>query len=479
MLKLYNTLSRKKEIFKPIKKGRVGLYGCGPTVYNFVHLGNLRAYVFVDLLKRYLKFRKFKVTHVMNITDVDDKTIRNSQKEKKTLKDFTQFYFKAFMEDLAKINIEPADIIPFATKHIKEMVTLVKTLDRKGYTYQASDGSVYFNIKKFKPYGKLALLEKQSLKENADRRLGEDEYEKEDAGDFVLWKSWKPDDGKVCWVTELGKGRPGWHIECSAMSMKYLGQSFDIHAGGVDLIFPHHTNEIAQSEAATGKKFSNFWLHNGHLTIEGQKMSKSLNNFYTLRDNNIKKFNPLLIRIMLLKAHYRQTLDFSLKGLEESKAIAEKFINLLSDLDAIKNKTGTKKIGVKRMIAQNRKALIASLDDDLNISLFLSALFDFMNQINKSITSLSQSQAREIKKYILEVDSILGFAEKLYKQYQATLKKTSGLTEIKKIIANRVAAKRAGDFKKADALRDRLAKKGLGIKDTKNSYTLKLLNFFN
>lgn len=479
MLKLYNTLSRKKEIFRPIKKGRVGLYGCGPTVYNFVHLGNLRAYIFVDLLKRYLKFRKFKVTHVMNITDVDDKTIRNSQKEKKSLKEFTQFYFKAFMEDLRALNIEPADIVPFATKHIKEMVTLVKKLDRKGYTYRASDGSVYFNIKKFKPYGKLALLEKQSLKENADRRLGEDEYEKEDAGDFVLWKSWKAEDGKVCWVTELGKGRPGWHIECSAMSMKYLGQSFDIHAGGVDLIFPHHTNEIAQSEAATGKKFSNFWLHNGHLTVEGQKMSKSLNNFYTLRDRHIKQFNPLLIRIMLLKAQYRQTLDFSLKGIEESKAVAEKFINLLSDLDAIKNKTGNRKINVKKLIDQNRKTLIAALDDDLNISLFLSALFDFMNQINKSLTLLNQSQAREIKKYILEVDSILGFAEKLYDQYRTALKKLSASQEIKKFIEERIEAKRAGDFNKADKLRDKLAQKGLGIKDTKDGYALKLLNFFN
>ncbi len=479
MLKLYNTLSRKKEIFKPLKKGRVGLYGCGPTVYNYVHLGNLRAYIFVDLLKRYLKFRKFKVTHVMNITDVDDKTIRNSQKEKKSLKNFTQFYFKAFTEDLKALNIEPADVVPFATDHIKEMIELVKVLEKKGYTYQAGDDSVYFNIKKFKPYGKLALLEKQNLKQNADRRLGEDEYEKEDAGDFVLWKSWKPEDGKVCWATELGKGRPGWHIECSAMSMKYLGKSFDIHAGGIDLVFPHHTNEIAQSEAATGKKFSKFWLHNGHLTIEGQKMSKSLNNFYTLRDKSIKKYNPLLIRIMLLKAHYRQTLDFSLKGIEEAKAIAEKFINLLLDLDAIKIKKGTKKIEVEKMITQNRKSIIAAMDDDLNISLCFSTLFDFVSQINKEINFIDRNQAKLIKKYLLEIDSILGFIDKLYAQYKKELKSKIGKPAIKKIITERNKAKKTGDFKKADILRDELTKQGLSLLDSKNGSFLKLNNFFN
>lgn len=381
------------------------------------------------------------------------------------------------MEDLRALNIEPADIVPFATKHIKEMVALVKALDQKGYTYKANDGSTYFNIKKFKNYGKLALLEKQNLKKNADRRLGEDEYEKEDASDFVLWKSWKPEDGKVCWKTELGDGRPGWHIECSAMSMKYLGQSFDIHTGGVDLIFPHHTNEIAQSEAATGKKFSNFWLHNGHLTVEGQKMSKSLNNFYTLRDKKIKSINPLLVRIMLLKTHYRQTLDFSLKGIEESKTIAEKFINLIFDLDAIKIKKTEKKVDIKTMMTKNQESLISAMDDDLNISLFLSALFDFVNQVNKILNSLDRNQAQEIKKYILKIDSVLGFIKKMYENYKLKLKKISADPSIKRMIKERANAKKMGDFKKADKKREELFKKGLAIEDTKNGFILKLTNF--
>jgi len=260
VLKLFNTLTRKKEIFKPIKKNLVTLYKCGPTVYNYVHIGNLRAMMVYDLLKRYLKYKDFKIKHVMNITDVDDKTIRDSQKEKKSLKEFTEFYTKAFFNDIESLNIEKADIIPKATGEIKEMVDLVKILLKKEIAYKTEDG-IYFSINKFKNYGQLALLKQENLKAGASGRITEDEYDKENAHDFVLWKFWNKKDGNVFWETEIGKGRPGWHIECSVMSSKYLGQPFDIHMGGIDLIFPHHTNEIAQSEAAYDKKFCNFWIH--------------------------------------------------------------------------------------------------------------------------------------------------------------------------------------------------------------------------
>ena len=319
MLKLFNTLTRKIKVFKPIKKNKVGMYSCGPTVYNFAHIGNLRAYVFADILKRYLKYGGFKVKHVMNITDIDDKTIRDSQKKGQTLREFTEFYTKAFIEDINSLNIEMPDILPKATKHIPEMASLIKKMLKNGSAYK-SKGSIYFNISKFKKYGELAQLEKRNLKQNASKRLNiSDEYEKEEVNDFVLWKAWQKKDRDIFWETEIGKGRPGWHIECSAMSMKYLGESFDIHTGGADLVFPHHTNEIAQSEAATGKKFVNYWTHNEHLLVKGKKMSKSLGNFYTLRDIQEKGYNPLLLRLILLKTHYRKILDFSFDDFEKAK----------------------------------------------------------------------------------------------------------------------------------------------------------------
>src|SRR3989339_892084 len=272
------------------------MYSCGPTVYDFAHIGNFRAYIVADILKRYLKFKGFKIKHVMNITDVDDKTIKGSIEQKISLNQYTEKYTKAFFEDLRTLNIEPADIFPRATEHIKEMVSMIQKLIMNGLAYKGEDNSWYYDISKFRDYGKLSKLKLGELKEGA--RVKQDSYEKEQAQDFALWKAYDKDDGDVFWETDLGKGRPGWHIECSAMNMKYLGEEFDIHTGGVDLIFPHHENEIAQSIGSTGKKFVHFWIHNEHLLVNGRKMSKSLGNFYTLRDLLSKNYNPRAIRYL-------------------------------------------------------------------------------------------------------------------------------------------------------------------------------------
>lgn len=484
MLKIYDTLTKKKRIFKPLKDKRVNLYSCGPTVYNHAHLGNFRAYIFVDLLKRHLKYSGYKVKHIMNITDVDDKTIRDSQKAGKSLKEFTDFYFDAFLKDLKIVNIEMPDVMPRATEYIKEMVALIKRLEKAGYAYRADArpdeplgrGSIYFSISKFKNYGRLADLKNQKLKENAEGRLSHaDEYEKENAQDFVLWKAWRPEDGDVFWETELGKGRPGWHIECSAMSMKLLGKTFDIHCGGVDLIFPHHTNEIAQSEAATGQKFVNYWMHNAHLLVDGQKMSKSLNNFYTLRDVVGKGFDPLLLRIILLKTHYRQVADFSFNNFVESKAIADKFVNFFLNLDFAEqgSPSTSSRNSIDKLVDVAKKKFQKAMDDDLNVSVALAVVFDFMAEINK-LAEFDINQVKKIKKFIFEIDSVLGFIEKYYNGYLSELNKLAKYSEIKSLLDKREEARRNRDYKSADEIRQKISALGIVIEDKKTGYILKL-----
>ena len=315
MLKLYNTLVGKKQAFNPIKNRLVKIYTCGPTVYWYAHLGNLRTYIFEDILRRALKYNGYKIKQVMNITDVEDKIIKKAVSEKKNIFEITKPYTKIFFEDLKKLNIEKPEILPKATAHIKEMISMIEKLLEKGFAYKGEDGSIYFNVSQFKKYGRLSGLKKKELKIGA--RIASDEYKKEEAQDFVLWKSKKQNE--PFWPSPFGKGRPGWHIECSAMSIKYLGENFDIHAGGVDLIFPHHENEIAQSEASTGKKFANFWLHGEHLLVNNQKMSKSLNNIYTLREIEQNKINPLAFRYLTLTSHYRSKLNFTLESLNASQ----------------------------------------------------------------------------------------------------------------------------------------------------------------
>ncbi len=457
MLQFYNSLSKKKESFKPIKDSEVKMYTCGPTVYDFAHIGNLRAYIFEDLLRRYLKFKGFKVVQVMNLTDVDDKTIKGSKKENISLEKFTEKFKKAFFEDLKVLNIEKAEFYPEATKTIPEMVELIKKLLKNGLAYKGDDKSIYFSIKKFKNYGKLSGFKIKELKEGA--RVSQDEYDKENARDFALWKAFSEDDGNVFWETELGKGRPGWHIECSAMSIKHLGEQFDIHTGGVDNKFPHHENEIAQSEGATGKKFVNFWLHCDHLIVDGQKMSKSLGNFYTLRDLLKKGFSPASLRFLLLSTHYRSKLNFTEKAVKEAEIKVEKFDEFISKLNAVKSEKGIK---AKKLIETASSDFENAMDDDLNISLALTSLNDFMKEANKLLDEekLSKSSAEKILSFLNEINSVLG----VMSFEEQKLEK-----ELLDLIEEREKARKEKDWKKADEIRDTLKSKGIELSDTKDS----------
>ncbi len=457
-LKLFNTLTRKVEIFKPLKDNEVRIYSCGPTVYNYVHIGNLRAYIFVDLLRRYLKYKGFKLHHVMNLTDVDDKTIRDSQKEGKSLKEFTEFYSEAFLNDLKTLNIEIPESMPKATDQIKGMVELIKRLLEKDYAYKTENGDVYFSISKFKDYGKLALVDPEKLKQNAEGRLSnKDEYDKEDVRDFALWKAYDKKDGEVFWDTELGKGRPGWHIECSVMS-GVLNIPFDIHTGGVDLIFPHHTNEIAQTEAAYDKKMCNFWIHNEHLIVNGEKMSKSSGNFYTLKDLLEKGYSSMAIRYELLSTHYRQKLDFREDNLKNIPNTLNKIYNFLDNLEDV-NDNDNKEIS--NIIKKYKEQFEESLDNDLNISGALAAMFEFMTEINKQ--KFSKSNAQEIKDFMQHIDSVLGIMQH---------EKLKIPDEIKQLADKRLKVRNNKNWEESDKLRNEIKEKGYEIKDSKEGYKI-------
>lgn len=454
---LFNTLTRKKEEFTPIHPGQAKMYTCGPTVYDYAHIGNFRAFLFEDLLKRWLKYRGYKVTHVMNLTDIDDKTIKGGQKQGIPLKQFTDFYVKAFFEDIKALNIEPADVYPKATDHIPEMLTLIKTLMAKGIAYKGEDGSIYFSVCKFPDYGKLSHIKVGDLKAGA--RVSQDEYAKEEAQDFALWKAWTPEDGDVFWETELGKGRPGWHIECSAMSMKYLGETFDIHCGGVDNMFPHHENEIAQSEAATGKKFVNYWMHNEHLLVEGKKMSKRFGNFYTLRDLLAKGYDPIVIRYLLMSTHYRQQFNFTFEGLEAAKAAVERLRNFVRRLHEVEGTTATGKVAT--LTAKLESCFGGSMDDDLNIGIALSSLFDFVREMNALLDAnlVSKQEAADVGGLMMRIDSVLGVIGKV--EVEEALPQ-----DIDALVQKREAARKAKNWKEADAIRAQLKAMGIVLEDT-------------
>jgi len=456
-IRIFNTLTRQKEEFTPIEPGKVRMYTCGPTVYDYAHIGNFRAFLFEDLLKRYLKFRGFKVTHVMNLTDVDDKTIKGSQKQQTPLKQFTEFYVKAFFEDVATLNIEPATVYPKATEHIPEMVAIIKMLIQKGIAYRGEDASIYYAISKFPDYGKLSHIKPQELKAGA--RVKQDEYAKEEAQDFALWKAYTPEDGDVYWETELGKGRPGWHIECSAMSMKYLGETFDIHCGGVDNMFPHHENEIAQSEAATGKPFVHYWMHNEHLLVEGKKMAKRLGNFYTLRDLLQKGCAPTAIRYLLLSTHYRQHFNFTFEGLDAAKGAIERLANLQRRLQDVNGTASGEKI--TKLIDTVQSCFGEAMDDDLNISVALAALFDFVREINNLLDNnvLSREEAEKVTQLIADFDKVLGVIPKAA-EAEALPK------EAEELMKKREEARKNRDWKTADTIRQQLKAMGVTIEDT-------------
>ncbi|MFH1332238.1 MAG: cysteine--tRNA ligase [archaeon] len=461
VLKFFNTLSRKLQAFKPLKDNEVRMYNCGPTVYNYVHIGNCRAFVSSDILKRYLLYKGFKVKQVMNITDVDDKTIRDSQKEGVGLKEFTERYTKAFFEDIKTLNMLSADVYPKATEHIPEMVILIEKLDKKKYTYVGEDKSIYYKISKFKNYGKLSGIKVDKLE--SSKRVKQDEYGKENAHDFALWKAYDSSDGEVFWDTKYGKGRPGWHIECSAMSMKYLGETFDIHTGGIDLIFPHHENEIAQSEGATGNPFVKFWLHNEYILVDGKKMSKSLGNFYTLRDVLQKGYKPRAVRYLLMSTHYRQPLNFTFDSLKAADAAVERLLNFMNYLDSVKGEKDSKTL--TKLITKVKKGFEKHMDADLNTSSALASIFDFVRDVYK--LKVSRKDAESIKKVMFEFDRVLG----ILKVEEKTLSK-----EVEKLINEREEARKKKDFKKADAIREELSKKGVILEDTKEGVRWKTIN---
>ena len=455
-LHFFNTLTRQKENFKPITKNEVRMYTCGPTVYDYAHIGNFRAFLFEDLLKRWLKYRGYKVIHVMNLTDVDDKTIKGSQTQHIPLKQYTEFYAKAFFEDAAILNIEPADYYPRATEHIQEMVSLIQTLLAKSYAYKGEDGSIYFAINKFPNYGKLSKIKPRDLKTGT--RVKVDEYAKEEAQDFALWKAYTLEDGEVFWETPLGKGRPGWHVECSAMSMKYLGETFDIHCGGIDNMFPHHENEIAQSEAATGKQFVIYWLHNEHLQVEGQKMAKRFGNFYTLRDLLAKNCDPKAIRYLLLSTHYRQQFNFTFEGLEAAKGAIERLTNLMRRLKDSNGKGNGEKIS--QLIDKVQRCFGEAMDDDLNISVALASLFDFVRDVNNLLDNneLSKAEAEKVHALLTNFDNVLGVFGKFEVE---TLPQEGAL-----LIEKREQARKAKDWKTADEIRQQLKALGIVVEDT-------------
>ena len=437
-MKLYNTLSRSVQEFQPVDKERVTIYTCGPTVYNYAHIGNLRTFLFEDFLRRALKYLGYRVFQIMNITDVDDKTINAGDGKMEKFKELTKKFEEIFWQDLSRLNIEKPESAPRATEHIEQIVAFVSDLLKKGYAYKGDDGSIYFSIDKFKDYGKLSQLDKSGIKSGA--RVSQDAYSKDNPADFVLWKAWDEEDGEIYWDTELGKGRPGWHIECSAMSGDKVEGTIDIHAGAVDLIFPHHENEIAQSEAKEGRKFVNFWLHAEHLLVDSKKMSKSLNNFYTLGDIEEKGYSALDFRYLTLTAHWRDKLNFSWDSLESAK-------NTLSR--AKKIVSGISEIG--KADEEYSKKFKSALENDLNMPEAIAVFWQMLRD--------DKIKSEDKKATALDFDRVLGL----------DLTKTEKIEvpdEVKKLVSEREKARSEKDYARADKLREQIEKLGYIVEDS-------------
>jgi len=455
-IRFFNTYSREIEDFTPIEPPLVKMYTCGPTVYNHAHIGNFRAYVFEDLLQRHLEASGFQVHRVMNLTDVDDKTIRNSRAAGQPLDQFTRTFKDAFFEDLRTLRIEPAADFPAATepRYIQRMIDMIQELENHGIAYQAEDGSVYFRISRFPEYGHLAHLNLDELRPTG--RIRNDEYEKESIGDFALWKAWDVADGEVGWDSPWGRGRPGWHIECSAMATALLGPEIDIHCGGVDNIFPHHEAEIAQSECCTGKKFVRYWLHCAHLMVQGQKMAKSAGNFYTLRDLTAQGWTGRELRYALASVNYRLPLNFTFEGLaaaRSSLARIDEWVARLTTLAGSENRASEYPLAAQA-------AFHAALDDDLNISGALGHLFDSIRESNRLMDQdqLTAADARALLNGWSQVNQVLAF--------DADASQIP--SEIKKLLDARDLARKRKDWAGSDQLRDQLASLGYEVKDTRD-----------
>ncbi len=456
-LRFYNTLTQTTEPFSPAQANTVRMYTCGPTVWNFVHIGNLRTFTSQDILRRWLQYRGYTLNHVMNITDVDDRIIQQAVAAGQSIYDYTAAYTQAFFEDTGKVRLQRPEIVSKATDHIQEMVALIQGLADNGCTY-SSEGSTYFRIAKFPEYGKLAHLHFEGMQSGA--RVDTDKYEKDDARDFVLWKARK--EGEHYWDTPLGPGRPGWHIECSAMAMKYLGETLDIHAGGVDLIFPHHENEIAQSEACTHKPFARFWLHTEHLMVEGETMSKSKGNFYTLRDLFEKGYSPEAVRYLLASVPYRKQLNFTFDGLRSAATAIERLRNFELRLKTTRFPDGgnpTFDERTAKAIAQFEEAL----DDDLNTAEALGAVFEYIRDAN---TAMDTGEFKTGNRP--NADSFLRKFDQVFDVLNATVSDHAlSDADIDALIAERTAAKKAKNFKRSDEIRQTLADQNVILEDTK------------
>ena len=461
-LKLFNTLGRRKESFKHDKDKNVLIYCCGPTVYDYAHIGNFRTFLFEDILIRYLQYKGYKVKFVMNITDIDDKTIKASSINNVPLKEYTKKYENAFFEDILKLRIRKAECYPRATEHINNIVNHIKKLKELEFAYE-SNGSIYFSISKFKKYGSLSGEKNKNI--DSKKRIDIDEYSKNEIQDFALWKAWVQDDKDVFWNNELGKGRPGWHIECSVMSTKLLNNSIDIHAGGVDLIFPHHENEIAQSEALTNKKFVRYWLHAEHLIVEGKKMSKSQGNYYTLRDLLKAGYEPLTIRLLLISSHYRNQLNFTINGLKQSSENIKRLQEIFTKVKLSKTKNGYDKELFKQT-KNAKEAFEHAMDDDLNMPIALASIFNYVRIINKYIdkTELTEINKQEILDFFIKINQILDVinTEEIIPDER-----------IRKLLRMRNEARERKDWKKADEIRKQLLQEGFIIEDTTNGSIIK------
>ncbi len=480
-MRLYNTLSGKVEEFTPSQDNTVRMYACGPTVYDYGHIGNFRTFVAVDILRRFLRQSGHKLQHVMNITDVDDKIIRNAAKEKKSVQEYTRKYEEAFLEDMGSLNLERPERMVRATEHIQEMAEFIAALEKKGIAYRTEDGSYYFRIAKFPAYGKLSKRDFAGMEAGA--RVDVDEYEKDDARDFALWKA--PKEGEAFWESPIGPGRPGWHIECSVMSTKYLGESFDLHAGGEDLIFPHHENEIAQSESLTGKVFARHWMHVRFLLVEGEKMSKSAGNFFTLRDLLVKGHKPSSIRFLLTSVPYRKQLNFTMAGLEQAAHSVERLRTFQSRMRMSQLPAGTNP-AAQEAAAKAKQEMRAGMEDDLNTARASAAIFDMVREAN---TLADRGELREGDKAPFlealeqfdEIFAVLKDDDAAKMKAAMEWARAHGIAmepeaggreisdqEVERLIEERNAAKKARDFARSDAIRKQLADAGIVVEDTKD-----------
>lgn len=467
-IQFYDTPSRTKRDFTPIEPGRVRLYSCGPTVWNFAHIGNYRCFLFYDVLKRYLTYRGFEVEHVMNLTDVDDRIVQQVNERGTTLDEFVQTYIDAFFEDVDALNMKRADLYPRATQHVPEMIALIERLIANEVAYER-DGSVYFAITRFPNYGAFAHLDMSGMRDGA--RIDTDKYDKEDVRDFVLWKAWTDADGELAWDSPWGRGRPGWHLECSCMSMKYLGETFDIHTGGVDLVFPHHQNEIAQSEGATGKPFANYWMHNEFVNIDGVGMSKSVGNNLSLRDvvgddAETARIETGGFRYFVVTNHYRTTINFSREALDGAIR-ARKRIHRLHDRLAAAMGDADEPDGTwAEAIDTARAGFVEAMDDDLNAPKAMAAVFGLVGQAERALSAeqITPSGARQVYDFVQEIDTVLGILDADGAQQAAA--ETDLPDELAALVAERQTARENKDWARSDELRDELAAVGVQITDT-------------